>query len=1194
MRYVESVKKTLCALAFLCVFQVNAKDVKLTGTPMGSPNVDYSTGTSSETVNTWACAFDGDTNTYFASLDRSNTWVGLDLGTPHVITGVGWVSRAGQPNRVLLALFEGANNADFSDALPLYLIPEAGADGVRNYADVMVTRGFRYVRYVGPNNARCNIAEVEFYGHEGVGDNTHFYQITNLPTMSIHTYAGTDPQDKVTEMPSNMCLVYNGGKLIQEYPLLIRGRGNASWGFPKKPYRIKYNDGKSHRMLKDSPMESPAKAKKWTLINNYGDKTLMRNCVAFEISKRLGLAYTPYCQPVDVILNGEYKGCYQLCDQISIDKARVPITEMTPEDIEGSAVTGGYLVEVDAYAGSETSWFSSTHGIPVTIKSPGDDEIVAKQSAYIKRTFNLMESALWSSNFKDDSIGYRSKLDVESFLRHFIVGELAGNTDTYWSTYMYKERDQVPFHVGPVWDFDLAMDNDSRIYPVNNRADWVYNSGGSAANGMRAFVNRVFQDTYASNRLRQIWGDMRRCGILSDESLLAYVDSMARELDASQRLNFIRWPILHERVHQNPVAYGSYEQEVNVLRDYFPARLDWMDNYLGYGEDKVYTDSVFYISSPADLIEFSHAVNSGANKSEGYLTQDIDMTGYSDYFSPIGNSTYPFMGVFDGRGHSLSNFVIRGANNCGIFGMVSGGAKISDFIFDSSCSISGASYVGVVSTSVYSGQVTIERVGNEAKVTGTGLNVAGILGCNYGSDIQVVIRDCYNTGMITGAGESAAISGWLGGSSQMTGCWNTGDVTGYVESYEMARYAGVPLIKDCYSTKGNQVSLITNEQVSNGELAWMLNVPKGESPLWFQKLGEDVHPVFDKNRGLVKKNPDGTFTNETLMLGDVQKDGVLTLSDADWVAEYIVGRAPEGFYAFNADVTSDKEIDVLDVVAIINGISGKTVNFVPSVDGTARIYSSASSVKCGGTRKLNVWVSAPQYVTAFQTTVLLTGALSVDTLKITSGNVLSTTHVLKSGAVAEGTRILGYSTNNDAFDGLSGTLLSLVLEAGDTFDGGTISFTNQKMTTASGVTYYPEDVTYNVNLSKTYVTGIELSESELGMVIGDTHSVTASVLPTTATNQKLNWKSSDAEVVSVDAEGLLTAHALGTATITAMASDGSGVTATLEVTVVDGSSVIAIEEIPEAAQVYTLDGVRISKPKSKGIYVINGTKVLVK
>ncbi|MGN1256850.1 MAG: discoidin domain-containing protein, partial [Bacteroidaceae bacterium] len=231
MKYREKIWRSVCALAFLSVgvMQANARDGKLIGTPMGSPNVDYSTGTSSETVNTWACAFDGDYNTYFASLDRSNTWVGLDLGTPHVITGVGWTPRTGQPGRVQLGLFEGANNADFSDALPLYLIPDAGADKVSNYMDVNVSRGFRYVRYVGPNDSRCNIAEVEFYGYEGVGDDTHFYQVTNLPTLSIHTYAGTDPQDKVTDMPSNMCMIYDGGTLIQEYPLLIRGRGNASW-----------------------------------------------------------------------------------------------------------------------------------------------------------------------------------------------------------------------------------------------------------------------------------------------------------------------------------------------------------------------------------------------------------------------------------------------------------------------------------------------------------------------------------------------------------------------------------------------------------------------------------------------------------------------------------------------------------------------------------------------------------------------------------------------------------------------------------------------------------------------------------------------------------------------------------------------------------------------------------------------------
>lgn len=174
---------------------------KLKGTPIGSPNVDYSTGMSSETVNTLACAFDGNPDTYYASLDRSNTWVGLDLGTPHIITRVGWVSRTGQPRRVQLGLFEGANRPDFLDAVPLYLIPQAGANHKHFYADVNVSRGFRYVRYVGPNDARCNIGEVEFYGQEGVGDNTRFYQVTNLPTLIMHTVLVTTPRIRSIRCP---------------------------------------------------------------------------------------------------------------------------------------------------------------------------------------------------------------------------------------------------------------------------------------------------------------------------------------------------------------------------------------------------------------------------------------------------------------------------------------------------------------------------------------------------------------------------------------------------------------------------------------------------------------------------------------------------------------------------------------------------------------------------------------------------------------------------------------------------------------------------------------------------------------------------------------------------------------------------------------------------------------------------------
>ena len=1171
-----------------------AGEGKLTGVPMGSPNVDYSTGTSSTTVNTVACAFDGDPNTYYASLARSNTWVGLDLGTPHVITRVGWMPRVGQSGRVQLGLFEGANKSDFSDAVPLYLIPGAGANYKCSYAAVQVSRGFRYVRYVGPRDARCNVAEVEFYGAEGAGDDSQFYQIADIPTLSIHTEAGTDPVDKVNEMPSHMVLTYDGGTRIQEYPMLIRGRGNASWGFPKKPYRIKFNDGKSHHMLKDSPLESPAKAKKWTLINNYGDKTLMRNCVAFELSRRLGMPYTPYCQPVDVILNGEYKGCYQLCDQITVDPNRVAITEMEPEDNTGDVLTGGYLVEVDAYASQETSWFSSSHGIPVTIKSPSDDDITAQQKAYVKRAFNLLESALWSSSFQNDSTGYRSKLDVETFLRHFLVGELAGNTDTYWSTYMYKDRNQTPFYVGPVWDFDLAMDNDNRIYPVNNRVNWVYRTGGSAANGMTSFVNRVLQDSYADRRLKEIWASMRRSGQFSGESLVGYIDSLAQVLDASQRLNFVRWPILNSKVHQNPKTYGSYEGEVNVLREYFPARVKWIDDFLGYGKEKVYVDSVFYVKSPDDLVEFATAVNSGANRSEAYLTCDIDMAGHNDQFKPIGSGRFPFMGVFDGRGHSISNLHISAQDSCGLFGVVSGGVQIHDFVLGSSCSISGGSYVGLVGMSLDGGSVTIERVGNEATITGTGRNVAGIIGCNMHNACQYIIRDCYNAGTVAGSLESAAISGWLGVGAQVSGCWNIGAVTGFDPSRDMARYSGSTTFSNCYSTQGSQFAEVSTAAVASGELCYRLNEPKGSNILWYQNLGEDAHPVFSAERGRVVRNPDGTYSNERVLLGDVQQDDSLTLTDADWEAEHIVWRTPYGFYLPNADANGDGLVDVLDVVDIVAGTKDKSIQYETQTQSNVRMYSSNASVKSAGTRKVNVWLASSQSVTACQADVILSGGLSVDTTNISVGNMNSDTHVLKRGAQGDTVRVVAYSTANAPLRTLNGTLLSFILQGGEEFEGGAFVLANQVLTTADGKVYRPADARYTVSLAKTYVTEIVLSETEVGMLVGDMYRLGVTVLPVTATNPGLTWKSSSEAVATVDAYGTVTAHSPGTATITAQATDGSGAKATVRVEVVDGTGVLALDGIPATAEIYTLTGMRVAKPSRGGIYVIGGSKVLVR
>ena len=1164
--------------------QGNQTSHKLTGTPIGSPNIDYSTNQPSSTVNTPACAFDGDYSTYYASMDRSQTWVGLDLGRPCVITKVGWCPRDGWPQRVQLGLFEGSNSPDFLDAIPLYLIPSPGAERRMTYADVPVTRGFRYVRYVGPSDVRCNVAELEFHGYEGEGKDSVWYQVTNLPTVSIHTYAGYDPRDKVNEMPSNITITYDGGTRIQEHPITARGRGNASWGFPKKPWRIKFADG-SHRMLKDSPQESPAKAKKWTLINNYGDKTLLRNCLAFEVSRRLQSLYTPWCQPVDVIMNGEYKGCYQLCDQITIDKARVPITEMEPTDNEEPWITGGYLLEVDAYAHEESSWFTSNHGNPVTIKHPSDDDITTQQHNYIKNYFNLMESAVFASNYTDPENGYRRYLDVESFLKHFITGEFSGNMDTYWSTYMYKDREEEQFHVSPCWDFDLAFDNDNRIYPVNGRSNWAYRDG-SAAGNMRTFVNRILGDDAATAQLRQLWQDNRKEGLLDEKSLVAYVDSMAGAIDASQRLNFIRWPILNSVVHQNVSALGSFEAEVNVLRNYIPTRLQWIDDYLGIQGGIIYSDSTYYIYTPEQLIEFSNAVRSGAQYSHGYLEADIDMQGYSSQFLPIGTSPKTFRGIFDGQGHRIKNLHVSGGDFTGLFGTIGGGATITNLILDSTCTITGNNYVGLIGGSDGIGHITVSCVGNEAAVSAAGVNAAGIIGCNKGSTATFRITDCYNTGDITGNAESAAICGWGGTTLTMQNCYNIGSVQGY--NYRNDFYRGGGTIQNCYSTFGAQVTRSTQEDVESGKLTYQLNDGKTMDPVWYQTIGEDARPLLDKTHRIVLKADDGTYYNITYLAGDVDGNGILEENDALWLASYLTGDTPQGFKEVNADANLDGSIDVADIVTIRRILSGTS----PGTEAyTATLYSSNATVKAGGTRKVTVWAKTSRPVTAYEADIVLSQGLSVQDASVAFSTKLnSTSHVAGLLPMDNGVHVIVYANGNENLLATTGTALTFTLVGANDFTEGTLSIQGQCFVTADGITHRPEDTVYDITLAKTNVSSILLSPTDIDMVAGTDTTLSVIILPETATDKRLNWLTSDASVATVQ-DGVISAIAAGTATITAKAMDTSDMQATVMVTVYsDADGIDAPLEALKEEPVYTLSGIRINRITTSGIYIIGGKK----
>ena len=556
---------------------------KLTGTVIGTKtSVDYTNNQQSTTVNTIANCFDGDFSTYFAAYQRDEGWVGLDLGTKHIITSIKFCPRTTQAGRVQLGVFEGANNPDFGDAIPLYVIPGNASENQFTTVSINSSKGYRYVRYIGRRDVRCNIAELEFWGHAGEGDHSRVGQLTALPTIAIHTVNNQVINSRENYLKGIVSII--DGDYFHTDSLDVRGRGNASWQFPKKPYRMKLFN-------KTRLLGNPANEKNWTLINNYGDKTLMRNLVAFNISDRMDMPFTSVGRPVDVVVNGEYVGTYQLCDQMEVASGRIETEKMSDKDIALPNLSGGYLLEVDGYAyGSPwdptsqpepVKFTSSRKNVPVTVKYPKDDEIVDAQFNYIESHFNAMESAILASNYTNPTNGFRKYVDVATFVRHFLICELSGNTDSYWSVYMVKKRNDDKFYFGPMWDFDIAFENDNRTYPIQGKTEWLYTYNGGAGN-FKDLVSRILSDPQLYNEIKTVYAQYRDSKKLNADSLVALVDDYAEKMDASQKLNFTRWNILNAKVHQNWGAQGSYAGELEVLKRYLRYRVAWMDAKLQY------------------------------------------------------------------------------------------------------------------------------------------------------------------------------------------------------------------------------------------------------------------------------------------------------------------------------------------------------------------------------------------------------------------------------------------------------------------------------------------------------------------------------------------------------------------------------------------------------------------------------------
>ena len=407
-------------------------------------------------------------------------------------------------------------------------------------------------------------------------------RLTNLPHVYIETFTGQGVYSKTESLYARMWYVDEQDEVSYYDSLLIRVRGNSTASLAKKPYRIKLNT--KTRLLGPSR----AKAKKWTLLANHGDKTLIRNALTSLMGEFAGMPFNPAAKFVDLTLNGQYVGNYQLSDQVEVRAKRVNVAEQDYPLTDESNITGGYLLEADGFrdfktsyqvsAGQTPSGFYSTYkNVPIRIHYPDEDEIAMQQYTYIQNFIKDFERRLFSADFTDPQTGYRTLVDSTTLVNWYVCTEVSANIDGFYSTYFYKQCDDDHLMWGPLWDYDIAYNNDNRTDrggTSNTERQLMKDVGYGSSNGCKKWVQRLWDDPWFARLVNRRYRQLVDKGL--EQYLYEKIDSLTTLLDASQQLNYQRWGI-STRALRERVLYSTYEQYVSDLRSFIHRHIEFLN-----------------------------------------------------------------------------------------------------------------------------------------------------------------------------------------------------------------------------------------------------------------------------------------------------------------------------------------------------------------------------------------------------------------------------------------------------------------------------------------------------------------------------------------------------------------------------------------------------------------------------------------
>ena len=491
-----------------------------------------------------------------------------------------------------------------------------------------------------PNNYIIDITPgktIDSYGNTCyriyLGGTEYFiYSGSSIGTIYVKTSGGLNPlrsSKEYRDKNSSIVITDDSGTIVYDDISLkavseIKGRGNASFSNEKKPFQIKLG--------KKTDLFGMGKAKTWILLANYNDSSYIRNTCVFNIAKALDLPYTPNSVFVDLYIDNEYQGLYQLCEKTQIGENRIEITDLenlnekankeidldeltinthgcdyvndsfnlswyryaegmnNPDDI-----TGGYLIELDnLYSGREKCVFRSQNGNNYTVKSP---EICSKEEMeYISNLFCEFEEALYSeTGYNYAGKHYSEYCDIESLVKVYVVEEISKNWDAYiGSIYFYKDTDGM-LKAGPVWDFDNTWGNiPSRgTYGTNLTEPWA--NGASMVFGYEASFGKALIQHEDAQKLASTFYPIAASYLETALISGGYIDSITETLAASAHMDMMRWPV--ERRDGTFRYFTTYSDDtidscVGFLRNFMTVRTEALYEYF----DAQHSDHVHTLS----------------------------------------------------------------------------------------------------------------------------------------------------------------------------------------------------------------------------------------------------------------------------------------------------------------------------------------------------------------------------------------------------------------------------------------------------------------------------------------------------------------------------------------------------------------------------------------------------------------------